>query len=123
MKFDSPEFQKFRHPNGVFKHWLHTWRYSRLQGLNSAFPVTQYTEYWAPLPWLWHEEPDGETLTAMYHIGYLKLCPGAWPTWTPAARGPYTVYGKLLPRIQVAPWDNFPWDAYVLFNPPKPKEM
>jgi len=70
------EWAAFKTRRGEFKQWLHTIHYGQLgNGDRDIRPLT----VWAPLPWVWHENPDGGALLAMANLGILEKCPGDWP--------------------------------------------
>lgn len=33
---------------------------------------------WAPLPWLWHEKPDGQFMMSIGNLGMFPKLPGDW---------------------------------------------
>ncbi len=98
---DDP-FLKYRNRDGSFKWWLHTWRPRGRSGDTLSF-----VEYWSPLPWVWDEQPNGDTLEAYKAVGYLNKLPMGWPKWTKASPGPYPVYWALLTNINDGARDSY----------------
>lgn len=84
------EWAAFRTRTGEFKQWLHTIHY----GHNATGDIRPMT-VWAPLPWVWHDKPDGGVLLAMANLGILDKCPGDWSRMRTSARNIRAVSGNV----------------------------
>jgi hypothetical protein len=89
----------YRKENGEFRRWLHVWSYGGDPGTTHDGPQLWYP--WAPLPWvLPADQPlNGETLTAMKHMGVTARWPAEWPRFDPDLLflRKYPIYGMILP--------------------------
>jgi len=97
-------WREYRHDNGDFKQWLHTWTFindkpsafkeyaTRLVGGTATLFITQHIP---PLPWVWDEQPHEGFLDSLKIIGALKHAPGGWGRVNLYEMTP--LYGVLLP--------------------------
>jgi hypothetical protein len=89
----------YRKQNGEFRKWLHVWCYKGNPAHHENNDVLWYP--WAPLPWvLPADQPlNGETLTAMFHMGVTARWPAEWPRFDPDLffMRKYPIYGMILP--------------------------